>query len=148
LDLSLVSGFTPGLGDTFQFLTATNRVGTFDSITGANLGGGLVFDIIYNITDVTLEVVNALAGDLDGDGFVGINDLNIVLGNWNQNVPPANPLADPSGDGFVGIADLNVVLGNWNAGTPPGTSANIPEPGTMALLVLGGLGILRRKTAC
>ena len=51
--------------------------------------------------------------------IVGIDDLNIVLSNWNLAVPPGDPLADPSGDGFVGIDDLNVVLGNWNAGTPP-----------------------------
>jgi len=64
---------------------------------------------------------NSIVGDLDNDGFVGIADLNIVLGNWNQNIPPGDPLADPSGDGFVGIDDLNTVLGNWNAGTPPGS---------------------------
>ena len=76
-----------------------------------------------------------LTGDLDGDGFVGINDLNIVLSNWNQNVPPADPAADPSGDGFVGIDDLNEVLGNWNVGTPP-TSSSVPEPNA-GLLMLG-----------
>ncbi len=68
---------------------------------------------------VSVESTTAITGDLDGDGFVGINDLNIVLGSWNQSVPPGDPLADPSGDGFVGIDDLNIVLGNWNAGTPP-----------------------------
>jgi hypothetical protein len=86
----------------------------------------------------------ALAGDLDGDGFVGITDLNIVLGAWNQNVTPGNVLGgDPSGDGFVGIEDLNVVLGNWNAGTPPAASA-VPEPATFALLGLCGLAALGR----
>lgn len=54
------------------------------------------------------------AGDLDEDGFVGLGDLNIVLLNWNQNVPPADPRADPNGDGFVGLSDLNVILLNWN----------------------------------
>ncbi len=73
---------------------------------------------------VTVDSTTQLIGDLDGDGFVGINDLNIVLGNWNLNVPPADPLADPSGDGFVGIEDLNTVLGNWNAGTPPAAEAS------------------------
>ena len=86
-----------------------------------------------------------LVGDLDGDGFVGINDLNIVLANWNQNVPPANPLADPSGDGFVGIDDLNAVLGNWNAGTPPNAGANVPEPASIALLSVGALATLKRR---
>jgi BNR repeat-like domain len=85
-----------------------------------------------------------LAGDLDGDGFVGISDLNIVLGAWNQNVPPGNPLADPSGDGFIGIEDLNIVLGNWNAGTPPPAST-VPEPGTGLLTVSLAAVLLRRR---
>ncbi len=86
-----------------------------------------------------------LTGDLDGDGFVGIADLNIVLGAWNQSVPPGNPLADPSGDGFVGIADLNTVLGNWNAGTPPADGAAVPEPATLSIVGLAGVFFLRRS---
>ncbi|MEZ6193707.1 MAG: PEP-CTERM sorting domain-containing protein [Phycisphaerales bacterium] len=100
-------------------------------------------DIQLNITHYALT----LDGDLNGDGFVGIADLNIVLGNWNQNVTPGDPLVgDPSGDGFVGINDLNLVLGNWNAGTPPSAPGSaVPEPATLALLSLGGLATLRRR---
>jgi PEP-CTERM motif-containing protein len=93
----------------------------------------------------------AVAGDLDGDGFVGIGDLNIVLGNWNQAVPPGDPLADPSGDGFVGIDDLNEVLGNWNAGTPPPPEvlSSVPEPGTLVMLGVGVLFVSRvRRHGC
>jgi T5SS/PEP-CTERM-associated repeat protein len=149
LDLSLVSGFTPGLGDTFQFLTAAGLVGTFAGVTGADLGGGLAFDVIYGSNDVTLQVINALlAGDLNADGFVGIDDLNIVLINWNQNVTPGDLLSgDPTGEGFVGVDDLNVVLVNWNNGTPPLTEAlgNVPEPGTLVCLGLLALPLARRR---
>jgi PEP-CTERM motif len=88
----------------------------------------------------------ALTGDLDGDGFVGIADLNLVLGNWNQNVPPGDPLADPSGDGFIGIEDLNTVLSNWNAGTPPAQNA-VPEPAALALMGVGVASLLSRSKA-
>lgn len=83
-------------------------------------------------------------GDLDGDGFVGIVDLNIVLSNWNLSVPPGNTPADTNDDGFVGIEDLNTVLGNWNVGTPPGVV--IPEPG-MAVLITIGLAMIGSRRA-
>jgi hypothetical protein len=95
----------------------------------------------------THPATGVLPGDLDGDGFVGIADLNVVLGNWNQTVPPGNPLADPSGDGFIGIEDLNAVLGNWNAGTPPPAQApaDLPEPAGVLLLGAGLTTLYRRS---
>ena len=108
-----------------------------------------VFEYAYE-TDVDVDIVagdvgSALIGDLDGDGFVGINDLNIILGDWNLNVPPADPAADPSGDNFVGIEDLNQVLGNWNNGTPPAVGAAVPEPTSLALLAAGGGALAFRR---
>ncbi len=92
--------------------------------------------------------LSTLAGDLDFDGFVGIEDLNRVLGQWNQSVLEGNPLVgDPSGDGFVGIEDLNVVRGNWNAGTPAGEVANIPEPGVWACMNLIALLWIHSRSA-
>lgn len=102
-----------------------------------------------SFADVVSNSVPLLDGDLDGDGFVGITDLNIVLGVWNTNVTAGELLAgDPSGDGFVGIEDLNVVLANWNAGTPPAGGAAIPEPGTgLALMTLSMVMARRRPHA-
>ena len=98
-------------------------------------GGSL--DTFYVLIET---LVPGIPGDLYGDGFVGIEDLNLVLAYWNQT-NPLDHRADATGDGFVGIDDLNLVLSNWNAGTPPGDSANIPEPASAWALALGlGLG--------
>jgi hypothetical protein len=156
----------PGPGDDIKFHVAygngDNNYHSNQTLGGlpvgtGNLGGNGAGGGIGNLSGIdfnnfagdqffTLTVpASSIDGDLNGDGFVGIADLNIVLGNWNLNVPPADPLADPSGDNFIGIADLNVVLGNWNAGTPPpGDSAYIPEPGSAVVLLLLGLLQLKR----
>ena len=169
-DNKLISAATPGLPDADGYTVVQM---TYDSgantvsldVNGqtllsdvANLGASppvithVAFQPFRNTVEGAIDdwqvtvtqVIPALVGDLDGDGFVGITDLNIVLGSWNQSVPPGNPLADPSGDGFIGIEDLNVVLGNWNAGTPP-SEATVPEPGSLALLTLTGLTLVGRS---
>ena len=145
LDVSLIGGFTPTLGDSFSILLAGSVIGTFDSVLGSP-GAGLAYDVAYNANSVLLSVINAgLAGDLNNDGFVGVDDLNIVLVNWNQTVPPGDAAADPSGDNYVGVDDLNIVLVNWNNGTPPVDNTSIPEPASALLLGLGGLALIRRR---
>jgi len=89
--------------------------------------------------------ITALAGDIGNDGFIGIDDLNAVLSNWNTSAPfPDYPTGDTNGDRFVGIDDLNWVLGNWNTGTPPTTHA-VPEPATISLLLFMGMAMLHSK---
>jgi hypothetical protein len=122
-----------------------------DEYSGLNAHGQVAYyfalaDGRNGVAIATVPGLGELIGDLNGDGFVGIADLNIVLGNWNQNVTAGDKLlGDPSGDGFVGITDLNTVLGNWNAGTPPPeVIARVPEPGAGVVMVLSGL-LLRRR---
>jgi concanavalin A-like lectin/glucanase superfamily protein/PEP-CTERM motif-containing protein len=120
------------------------------SLTVTGLGQAAATGILgsgYDTATTPSLVTNLPAsGDLDYDGFVGITDLNLLLGSWNQTVSPGDA-ADPTGDNFVGIEDLNLVLGNWNAGIPPGAQADnvIPEPGTLALLGLGAFSVIRRQ---
>ena len=141
IDLVQMFGFLPD-----EVYLAVGRYQSADggSLTGQVPGAVLVNGDIDAIEYVLFSI--ALVGDLDGDGFVGINDLNIVLANWNQNVTAGDELAgDFDGDGFVGIGDLNGVLGNWNAGTPPGGQANIPEPGTVGVMGVMSLVLMRKR---
>ena len=56
----------------------------------------------------------ALAGDLDGDGSVGLVDLNIVLTQWGKTGRQIKDLrADVDLSGDVGLEDLNAVLIDW-----------------------------------
>ncbi len=118
---------------------------TIDSIFlhGSGLATVFLDDVAYNNGGSLLP---GLDGDLNGDGFVGIDDLNLILSSWNQTVTPGSD-TDPTGDGFVGIDDLNLILSNWNTGTPPTAQANIPEPATALLLSATGLICLTRYRA-
>ena len=63
---------------------------------GADLGVGLAFDMLYGSSDVSLQVISsALVGDLDGDGFVGIDDLTAAIGNWNTGAPSSSTATIP-----------------------------------------------------
>ena len=57
LSVSLSSGYCPGLGDSFEFLTASSITGVFDGYDFPALPGGLSFHVNYGVGSVTLGVV-------------------------------------------------------------------------------------------
>ena len=114
----------------------------------ANVGGGAYTGHLDNLV---IESIGGetLPGDLDGDGFVGGADLDIVRSFWGQTVIAGNKLhGDPSGDGFVGGDDLDEVRAHWGEGTPPAPT-DVPEPSTLVTLLSMALAALvstwRRK---
>ncbi len=134
-------GFIDPDGFTDVVLTGTLQVNEENVLEGG---------IYFGADDFTFGVpqgfITPITGDLNDDGYVGLDDLDIVLANWNLAVPPADPAADPTNDGFVGLDDLDVVLGNWNAGTPPTVGTQVPEPVTGVILVVGAAWYSRRRT--
>ncbi len=148
LDITQVLGHGDlQLGDSFDLLDFGSAVGSFAQINLPTPASGLAWDVSDLLNTGVVSIVAAIAGDLDGDGFVGLSDLDTVLNNWNQSATSGEwSEGDPSGDGFVGLADLDIVLNNWNAGSPPSALANIPEPAALSLLGLGGLMLIRRRS--
>ena len=117
---------------TFDFSSAGDgEVVTVEMLASDIPLGHLGFDDLTFTQDGEIE---DLSGDLNADGFVGGDDLDIVRSRWGQNVPPGCRLCgDPSGDGFVGGDDLDIVRSTWGNGTPPAPTA-VPEPATWMML--------------
>ena len=104
-------------------------------------------DAAFAIDDIQFSASDPVPGDLDGDGFVGAADLDIIKSFWGQTVTPGDLLSgDPSGNGVCSGDDLDIVRRDWGRGTPP-TAAGVPEPGSLSLLLVGGLVlmVLRRR---
>jgi hypothetical protein len=59
LNVTLINGFTPAIGNTFRVLTFTSRSGEFADTTGIDLGGGLALDLVWNATSLDLVVTDA-----------------------------------------------------------------------------------------
>ncbi|MEM9416304.1 MAG: PEP-CTERM sorting domain-containing protein [Planctomycetota bacterium] len=89
----------------------------------------------------TRELVIPQAGDIDGDGFVGAADLDILLANWDNVVLPGQD-GDLSGNGRIDQQDLDIVQANFGNGTPPSV---VPEPTSLLVLGLGGLALVTRR---
>ena len=69
-----------------------------------------------------ISTMTLLAGDMDGDGSINADDLNIVwnAANFNKSAAAAvEKLTDINGDGDVNADDLNTVwnAANFNKGT-------------------------------
>ena len=102
-----------------------------------NPGGGVSFDnIAINIDSADL----VLSGDLNSDGAVNSNDLDIVRANWGASVTPGCLLCgDADGDGVVSSSDLDIIRANWGQSLP---ATAVPEPATLCLLAISALAML------
>ena len=131
-----------GLLDLARLTLANDATGTWSFLATADPAEGPMVVAEGYVSSGAL--VFELGGDVNGDGFVGQADLDIVLGEWG-NRPPADPRADPDGNGLVAQGDLDYVLADWGQGLAPPGGQSVPEPGTLAIFAFCGFAMLRRK---
>jgi hypothetical protein len=83
-------------------------------------------------------------GDVNCDGRVDINDLTIVLNNYDQTgMAWTQGCMDGDPTGAVDINDLTIVLDNYGTTySSAGVMKAVPEPCTLALLAVGLVGLL------
>ena len=137
LDVSLINGFTPSAGQSFNILDWGSLAGAFSSINLPTLSG-LVWNTSQLYTTGELSVGPAFEADFDEDGDVDAGDLT----NWKTGFGTSGSATHMQGDAN---SDADVDGGDFLAwqrqfGQAPGATsaaAGVPEPSTVLPSVLG-----------
>ena len=144
LNVSLVSGFTPSAGDTFDILTAAGGVdGTFATENLPTLLGDLQWFVNYDATSLTL--VSTWAADFNEDGNVNGDDL----ADWEAgygSLDAAHIQGDADGDGDSDGTDF--LIWQRQVGTvvtPVSANRTVPEPCCLILALAVGIFLGSRR---
>jgi T5SS/PEP-CTERM-associated repeat protein len=128
LEVSLIDGFQPLLGNSFTILETNVGViaGQFNNEI-LPIFDGLTFDVIYDTKSVMLEVVEALLpGDYNHDGSVDAADYVV----WRKTGGSAD-------DYNTWRANFGRTAGSGSVlPSPNPLSAAVPEPAALALLLI------------
>jgi hypothetical protein len=128
-----------------------------DDLTRQSAGGSnppaydLNADARVNEGDVNVwvkDLFDSWIGDANLNREFNSSDLILVLasGTYESGGQAVWSTSDFNGDGLANSSDLVAALadGGYELGPPPVLAASVPEPSTWALILLAGLGLVRR----
>lgn len=156
LEVELIQGFLPTVGNTFQILTAASVVGTFDSLAAFDTAGMFDIDVsvLYSAVDAVVRIDSvSVLGDYNQNGIVDAADYVVwrdTLGQMGMDLA-----ADGNGNGAIDPGDYSVWrshFGQTVAGAGFASYATVPEPQSILLLItfvaLRTLRLRRARHVC
>lgn len=155
----LQAGGTAALGHVQEPGASASTVANEDILWSMLLQGYTLAEAVWAATpqlsyvntvvgDPLMVLRDWIQGDVDLDGYVGLNDLSRLLAHWNQQTQLGVTYGDIDGDGYIGLEDLTCMLAHWNmSSTPPTQSVIAPEPSTVCLTLCGAAAWLLRRSA-
>ena len=113
-------------------------------------------NVVLSVRGDSLETLNLegankglQAGDANRDGIVNGSDFAIMAGVWQQTGKTwdqGNFNDDVGGVGIVNGSDFALLAGNWQSTQQPIAVVGVPEPSSVALvMVITGLMVARRR---
>jgi hypothetical protein len=138
LQVSLINGFPPAAGQSFNLFDWVTSSGTFDTLQLPTLAG-LTWNTSQLYTTGVLSVAAAgIPGDYNNNGTVDAGDY--VL--WRKGGPLANEVDNP---GTVNGADYTAWRARFGNASVSGTGASrvnaaVPEAATIVLLIFAACG--------
>src|SRR5262249_8619192 len=170
LEVSLINGFKPAVGNSFELIDCAILDGQFGTLKLPVLGGRLLWNTsqLYGASSATISVLATYyAGDFNCDSFVNITDvaamenaLADLTAYQATHGPGAGALTDHelvlvgdlTGDNKVTNADvqglINLLANGGGSGAPGGGSLTaVPEPAawSSALIALAGAAAFQKR---
>jgi len=148
LEVTTISSFVPGVGDSFDIFDWGTADGAFATLDLPALEENLMWNAEQLYITGTLRVV--LAGDYNGNGIVDAGDYTV----WRNSLGRTGVglAADGNGNNQIDAGDFGVWEANFGATAGSGSGANanaaVPEPATLMLIILAAAGVYARRRRC